>query len=200
MRARRSFIARWGGASGAAVVLMLSMAATALAVSILLPVGGHVVVPPTTAATEPSLVGNVIHNALLPFKISAPGGAVLCAGQLQNEVVRSSTTGLFDFYYRIRGTSGAGAIAQIRTASFTVPLRVAYRTDGLGTVAPRLATRTPAPGLLITFVFDPTISCAAHQESRLILIKTPAKVLVAGGDTEVIATTGARVLLGTAQP
>lgn len=80
----------------------------------------------------------------------------LIPGQLQDRVVRSSRTGLLDFYYRIRNTTGTGAIGQLYTGRFTVvPLNVAYRTDGLGTVAPQLATRTAAPGALITFVFNP---------------------------------------------
>jgi len=115
--------------------------------------------------------------------------------------VRSNTTGSLDFYYRILATTGSGAIGRTSTASFAVaPLRVAYRSDGLGTVVPQLAKRSPVPGALITFVFDPALSCARHQESRFILIRTPAKKFVAGGSTRVIATTGVLVSLPTVQP
>jgi len=201
MRAMRSSITRWGSASGAAVVLMFSLAATALAVSILLPPGGSVAVPATTAATEPSLAGGVIHDALLPFTIKSASGAVVCAGQLQDRVVRSNTTGQLDFYYRIHATTGPGAIGRTSTASFSsLPLRVGYRTDGLGTVAPKVAARSAAPGAQMTFSFDPALSCARHQESRFILIRTPAKKFVAGGSTRVIATTGVLVSLPTVRP
>lgn len=201
MRVTRSFIARWAGTGGAAAVLMTSIAATALAVSILLPPGGSLGVPATTAATEPSLAGPEIHDAVLPFTIRSATGAVVCAGQLQNRVVRSSSTGLLDFYYRIRATVGPGAISRTATARFSgIPLRVAYRADGLGTVAPQAATRSPAPGALITFEFDPALSCAKHQESRFMLIRTPAKSFVTGGSTGVIATTGAHASLATVQP
>jgi len=191
-----------GWASGAAVAAMLSLSTAALAISVLLPPGGTVAVPSTTAALEPDLAGVVIHDAVLPFTIKNPAGGMVCAGQLQDRVVRSSKTGLLHFYYRIRATSGPGAISQLTTAGFpNLALRVAYRADGLGTVPPRRAHRTSAPGAQVMFTLpDPTVSCAKHEESRFIFIKTPAKAFRPGGVTRVIATTGAVASVPTVMP
>lgn len=197
-------------ATGIAAALVLSATAAALAVSVSLPPGGSIAVPATTAAAEPGLAGTVIHDASLPFTIKK-NGAVLCTGQLQDRVIRSSTGGGLDFYYRIRRTSGPGAINRIATANFSsAAFNVAYRTDGLGTVAPQQATRSRAPGALITFTLkDPNLLCKQHQESRFILINTAPTVPVinprvtgfhAGGSTRLFTTTGASVSVPTVMP
>lgn len=195
--ARRAGLA---GAVGGGVIVLGTVAA--LAVSVLLPPGGTVGVPSTTAATEPDLAGVVIHDALVPFTIRSAAGAVLCAGNLQDRVVRSNRTKRLHFYYRIRDTKGTGAVNRLATVSFAVPmLRVAYRTDGLGTVPPRQASRSGGPGALVTFTFnDPPISCARHQESRFVLIKTVATAFTPGGTTRVLATTGAGASVPTVKP
>jgi hypothetical protein len=182
--------------------LALLCTGAALAVSVLLPPGGSLPTPSTTAATEPTLSGFVIHDALVPFKITTPDGHVLCSGNLQDRVVRSNKTQRLDFYYRIRDTQGTGAIGRIATLGFGgLPLRVGFRTDGLGTVPPRLAARSAAPGAVVTFTFsDPPVSCAQHQESRFILIRTPATTFTSGGKTEIIATTGPAVSVPTVMP
>jgi len=127
---------------------------------------------------------------------------VLCAGQLQDRVVRSSKTQQLHFYYRIRATTGPGAINRMATAGFAkIGLRVAYRTDGLGTVPPRLAMRSTGPGVQVMFTLsDPVLSCAKHQESRFMLIKTPVKIFQTGGNTRIIATTGASASVSTVMP
>ena len=182
--------------------LALVCTGAALAVSVLLPPGGSLPTPSTTAATEPTLSGVVIHDALVPFKIATPDGQVLCSGNLQDRVVRSNKTHRLDFYYRIRDTQGTGAIGRIATLGFGgLPLRVGFRTDGLGTVPPRPAARSAAPGAVVAFTFsDPPVSCAQHQESRFILIGTPATTFTSGGKTEIIATTGAAVSVPTVMP
>jgi hypothetical protein len=186
--------------------LTIFTATAAFALSAFLPPGASIPVPPTTAATEPDLGGVVLRDTLLPFTIKAPTGATLCAGQLQDRVVRSNKTGLLHFYYRIRDTKGPGMLARMSTSSFPVPaLRVAYRTDGLGTVAPRMAARSAVPGTLVTFGFvtSPTVppfSCAQHEESRFILIKTTTKTFHPGGITRIYTTTGANAVVPTVMP
>lgn len=191
------------GAAGGGLALLAVTAA--LAISVLLPPRGVVhPVPATTAAMEPSLVGVVIHKPPPPvlFTIKAPTGAVLCQGQLQDLVVRSGQTGLFDFYYRVLNTSGTGAVDRIDTYGFGgVALRVAFRADGPGTVRPSEATRSAAPGVVVDFLLnDPPISCAQHQESRFMLIKTNARAFKAGGQTQIFATTGVHVSVPTVMP
>lgn len=194
--ARRAGLA---GAVGGGATLLGT--AVALAISVLLLPGKTLVVPPTTAASEPDLAGVVVHDVLVPFTLKSATG-VVCAGNLQDRVVRSNKTKQLHFYYRIRDTKGPGAIKLVATIGFAVPvLRVAYRTDGLGTVAPRTASRSGGTGALVTFAFsDPTISCARHQESRFVLIKTTATAFAAGGTTRILATTGAGASVPTVKP
>lgn len=186
-------LARWGRAGGAAVALVFSITAAALAVSAVLVPGQFLAsTPATTAATEPALKGTVVYDTLLPFTINAYGGALVCTGQLQNRVVKETTTQQLDFYYRVRGTSGPGTIGAITVSSFKgATLRVAYRTDGLGTVAPAWAVRSPTPGAQIQFFLmsqnTPPLSCAQHEESRFIMIKTTATGFHNGGYTSLNA-------------
>src|SRR5580658_7357657 len=199
MRLARSRAGRVAAASGGLILLSVT---AALAISVLLPPGGSLPVPATTAATEPDLDGTVIEDTLVPFSIKDPSGAVVCAGKLQDRVVQSTKTGLLHFYYAIRETEGPGAVSRIVTSPFNkLKLRVAYRTDGLGTVPPRIAARSAAPGALVTFeLTDPSVSCAKHEESRFMLIKTTLKAFHPGGATKIFATTGASVTVPTARP
>lgn len=189
MRAVWRFIAKWAGASGAAVASVFFMAAAALAVSALLAPGQFLAATATTAATEPTLSGTVIYDTLLPFTINAYGGGLVCTGRLQDRVVIETTTQQLDFYYRIRDTSGPGAIGAISTNNFSgQTLRVAYRTDGLGTVAPQWVARAAAPGAEIQFfLLLPPVSCALHQESQFMLIKTTVTSFRGGGNTSLNA-------------
>jgi hypothetical protein len=139
---------------------------------------------------------------MVPFTITTPSGAVLCEGQLQDRVVQSNKTGQFDFYYAIRDTKGPGAINRLVTASYAgQPIRVAYRTDGLGTVAPNFANRSVAPGAMVQIRFtNPPVSCAQHQESRFVLIRTDVKVFNPGGKTQLFTTTGAGTSVPSVMP
>jgi hypothetical protein len=192
--------ARLAAAGGGGLVLW--SATVALAISVLLAPGASLTVPATTAAAEPDLDGIVIHDVLVPFTLKALDGAALCTGKLQDRVVRSSKTGRLDFYYAIRETEGPGAVARIVTLPFGgLPLRVAYRTDGLGTVAPRVAARSVAPGVRVTLEFtDPPLLCARHEESRFMVIKTETTDFRSGGETQIFATTGAEFTMPTVMP
>jgi hypothetical protein len=183
-------------------LLMSAGTGAAMAQSVVLPPGGIVPTPSTTAAVEPSLAGTVIHDALVPFTIRDARGRLLCAGHLQDRVVRSGRRGRLDFYYRVRDTRGIGAINQINTSGFGgLGLRVGYRTDGLGTVPPRRASRSGGAGSVVSFALnDPPVSCRSHSESRFILIRTPVRAFRAGGATRIIATTGKSVLVRTVRP
>jgi hypothetical protein len=190
---------RFGAVSGGLTLLATT---AALAVSVLLPPGASLTVPATTDATEPTLGGEVIHDALVPFTIKTASGAVVCTGELQDRVVQSTKTGQFDFYYAIRNTKGTGAVGRVGTESFSgQPLRVGYRTDGLGTVPPRIAVRNAAPGAAVEFeLTDPPLSCLRHEESRFMLIRTEVKTFQPGGKTVLVATTGASTSVPTVMP
>jgi hypothetical protein len=186
-------------ASGGLKVLSV---VAAFALTVLLPPGGSLPVPATTAAAEPDLSGIVIHDSLVPFAIRGlASDTVVCSGTLQDRVVRSSKSGHVHFYYRIRNTTGTGVVNRIATSSFAgLALRVAFRQDGLGTVPPRMAARNVAPGTFVTFEFDPPLSCGRHQESRFMLIKTAANAFHPGGQTQILANGGLPDTVNTVMP
>jgi hypothetical protein len=192
-----------GLATGIAVALILSAAAAALALSVVLPPGGTVVVPATTIAKEPDLGGTVVREVTRLFTIKK-NNVVVCSGQLHHFVIRSTRTQRLDFYYEILFTSGPGAINRIATTKFAgTDARVAYRSDSTGGgMPPRHATRSGAPGSLITFdLTDPTLSCAQRKQSGVIVIRTSAKSGPrAGGSTRLITTAGASVSVSTFMP
>jgi len=135
-------------ALSAAVAGIRLLAAQAGAVSAVLANGATIALPATTEATEPDLAGTVIHDAVIPFQVkTAANTTVLCEGPLQDRVVRSAATNDLHFYYRFIGTPSRvrfpGRITRIETVWFSGvdPLRAAYRTDGLGIVAPATARR-----------------------------------------------------------
>jgi hypothetical protein len=159
-------------------------------------------VPALTDAGYPNLGGDVLYDQLVPFTLKGREGPEQCTGNLQERVVRSTNTGKLDFYYRVRDTAGVGAVAKIDTSSFAgLPLSVGYRTDGLGTVSPQVATRSGAPGALITFEFgSQPVSCATHQESRFILISTGVTNFVPGGKADIFSTTGVEFSMPAVMP
>jgi hypothetical protein len=189
-------------ASALICALMLLGASKALATAVLLPAGANLPAPATTAAAEPDLDGVVVSDTLVPFTIKAADGAVLCTGQLQDRVVRSNKTAELDFYYRIRDTHGPGEVEQLATSSFENRLlRVAYRTDGLGTVPPTMVARSAAPGKSVSFNFtNQHVSCARRQESQFIVIETGAKTFGAGSETQIVVTTGVKASVATVTP
>lgn len=175
---RAHFIAALCGA------LMLVASTAAAARSVGISEGEVRRTPATTTAEEPSLGGHVLYDRLVPFTLRDPAGRTICAGHLQTRAVLSTAAGVLDFYYRFRDTSGRGAIYGIYVSHFVGPLRVAYRTDGPGTVAPYQVYREAAPSTRVQFGFvtpGPHLFCAAHEESRFLLIRTRATRFVDGG-------------------
>jgi hypothetical protein len=78
----------------------------------------------TTEATRPALAGLVLHDALVDILLFGIGAPV--AVQTQLRVVRSNTTGLLDFYYRIlTGASPLGSMAD--TVTIWLPPPAALR-------------------------------------------------------------------------
>lgn len=191
----------------AAVVsgLIFVAAAPAAATSIYLSPNEDLAVPSSTTASEPSLAGPIIHDRLVPFAFRDAAGGLVCSGNLQNRVVRSSITGRLDFYYRIRDTRGRGVINGIETSGFGGrTVRIAYRNDGLGTIPASRAFRYPEPGDVIVVGLHNAallpLSCASHQESRFVVIRTRARLFETGGTTEIGDLDGHRVIVETQRP
>ncbi|MEW6251278.1 MAG: hypothetical protein AB1716_11570, partial [Planctomycetota bacterium] len=185
-----------GRVPGIAALGLIALPAEA----IVLPPGGVVPLMGTTAAIRPELAGLVIYDELIDFEIR-DGAVLLYRGTLQNRVVRSDLSGNLHFYYYIRDTEPGlnGYIRYVRTTRFPGVLTdVDYRLDGLGTVGPDLARRSPAPGTLVEFEFSGLLP--AGQESRFFFIITDVKEFVTGGETTLYLHTGQRVTLPTVMP
>jgi hypothetical protein len=169
------------------------------------PGAAPVALPGTTAFAEGDLGGTVESDTLIPFRIMSAAGALLFQGTLQDRVVRSSTTGTLHFYYRIRNTTSGlnGIIRSVQSRSFEfAPVTfVDWRPDGLGSVNPVVASRSPAAGPVITFGFNPMVNpLVGGMESRFFFVKTEAKNFNQMGQTRIILRTGESVLLKTMQP
>jgi hypothetical protein len=154
-------------------------------------------VPPTDVMQEPDLAGP---SQTYPFQftIRDPAGALVCTGYVEQMIVRSNISHLFDFYYRIRKTSGPGAITYLKPSGFgMLPLSVAYRRDLPLGIRPNSADRSML-GDEISFRFaDPHINCAKHQWSAWLLIKPRAKQFFCCAATVITATTGASTSVST---
>ena len=180
----------------AAAVGVGLLAAQAGAVSAVLANGATIALPATTAAAEPDLAGVVIHDAVIPFQVkNAAQTTVLCEGQLQDRVVRSTATNDLHFYYRFIGTPTrlrfppTARITRIETVWFSGvdPLRAAYRTDGLGVVAPATARRPYVD--TIWFVFGGGgMPCGSN--SRFFFVKATGTGYKTVGETRIELTTG----------
>lgn len=205
MRTHTSRVMFSGGLGLAAILIVWGAASVVYAAPLLAP-GGVVALPGSTAAANPELAGVVLHDALIPFQIRAASGALLCQGRLQDRVVRSNRTKRLHFYYRIRDWAAVaplpGSISRIETIPFAGfgALRVDFRPDGLGSVAPRIARRSAAPGPLVEFDFrDPPLRCGG-PESRFFFIETNASAFGPRGTTRLVLTTGQSVTLSTDRP
>ncbi len=175
-----------------------------------LPPGGNVnLAPGTTAIAEPSLNGTVVARKAFPFLINPLGMPnVTCAGQLDNMVVRSNQTHLFDFYYRLTGLRGGLGMQFLATTGFGArPLLVDWRADLLpGSAPPVTATRGPAAFPTLTFYFvtatlGQPLKCAAPAgESRWFFVKTGAARFAAAGTTTLNAGLGQAIIRGTFTP
>jgi len=113
----------------------------------------------TTSAANPDLAGGVVSDGLRPFEIRDAGGVVLLRGNLQDRVTRSASTGQLIFAPRLRELEAPGGDAWVLDLSVSgysgVSTDVEYRTDGSGSVGPRIATRTPGAGDRLAFEHQP---------------------------------------------
>lgn len=140
--------------------------------------GTVVAVTGTTTAVDPTLAGLILYDEVLPFSITLVTGGTI-TGTFQDRVVRN-TLGTLDFYARItNGDNSAGDVTGfLRAYLNNYPgtgsnAYMDYRTDGLGSVAPLWATRSPDSSGA-GFYFDSTNGLAAGQESYFMFYRTTA--------------------------
>lgn len=188
-------------------ILSISVLGTLAQASVpLAPGAGPVALPGSTASTIPRLGGTVAHDNLIPFQIMSATGALLYKGVLQDRVIRSSQTQTLHFYSRIRDTTPGlnGIVASVARLNFapTPMVLVDWRPDGLGTVAPIVASRSAMPGVQIGYNFVGPIQPGlfSGQESRFFYAETRVKNFAITGRTIIRLRTGQSVVLQTATP
>lgn len=170
-------------ATSVLVGAILVLPPPAFAVTATLRPNADIALRETNLGEEGSLGGSVIEDALVAFTVRDAGGRS-CRGRLQVRVVRSTATGELDFYYRIRDTSGSGTLAGITARDFSHrSLRVGYRSDSVGSVAPTRAYRYPAPGPAVV-IGGLRLRCSRHEESHFIVIRTDATSFESGGTVD----------------
>ncbi len=148
--------------------------------------------PGTTAALRPELAGTVLTDQITPFSFQGLEGTV------QSRVVRESSSGTLDFYWRLtvsRDASGVG-LSAFRLVDFgaTQLVDADWRMDGLGQVSPstaRLFSVSTQPSGAINFLFDTPIP--AGSGSTFFFLKTTATDYAATGRFDLL-TGGAQNL------
>lgn len=188
------------------VIVMLGLTGRTLFASQFLPAGaGPLLLAGSTAMAEADLAGTVIHDKLIPFRIASAAGALLFQGVLQNRVVKSAN-GDLHFYYRIRDTKAGlnGIIRTITTVSFnTSPmLSVDWRPDGMGTINPKTAQRSAAPGTTVRFEFETRRQpLVGGLESKFFYLKTVRMAhFEERGSTRIQLATGEATVVRTVIP
>ena len=111
----------------------------------------------TTSAARPELAGTVLADVMQPFSF----GALNISGTVQNRVVRETTSGTLDFYWRVivDPKSTGGGISAFRLGDFDYAqlTDADFRTDGVGTIGPataRLFNPASHPEGSVNFLFD----------------------------------------------
>jgi hypothetical protein len=131
--------------------------------------------PGTTVASRPELAGVVLADVLTPFSFGSLG----ITGTVQNRVVRETSTGTLDFYWRVLvdPSSTGGGVSAFRLVDFgyTSITDADWRIDGLGTDAPtkaRLFNPANEPTGAVNFLFDSSVD--ADNGSNFFFLHTNA--------------------------
>ncbi len=139
----------------------------------------NVLLPGTTAAARPELVGTVVEDDLLPFSFDAAATGGTISGTVQSRVVRN-VGGTYDFSWRVTSDpNSAGVVGDLRLLSFfTGAYDADWFADGLGTKAPTYGRLFGATSGLVNFDFRDqgrvTGGLEAGTSSRFFFLHTDA--------------------------
>jgi len=132
--------------------------------------------PGTTSALRPELAGTVLVDESQPFSFAG----LNISGTVQSRVVRETTSGTLDFYWRIlvdpRSTGGGIGAFRLIDFDFASLTDADWRIDGLGATAPgigRLFNPADHPEGAINFLFDPNVM-AGEGGSNFFFLHTSA--------------------------
>ena len=180
-------------------VLACSLAMSGAAIAVPLQPGQVVNLSGTTALAEPWLVGgNVDSGNVIPFTVLDNGGNAVFQGVFTSEPGLSDIMGTIRVRYRVRDLTAVGArrVARVDILGFSgLQTNVTYRTDGVGSVGPNLASRTNAPGAQISFLYsDPVFP--PDVDSRFLNVHTNATSFSEQGVARIVLNTGESAIVG----
>ncbi len=146
--------------------------------------------PGTKAVTRPELAGTVLADVDTSFTLNG------VSGHVQNRVVRETTTGTLDFYWRVMvdpSSTGVGVSAlRLENFGYANLNDADWRIDGLGTVSTstaRLFNPASYPTGDLNFLFDGTVD--GGGSSNFFFLHTDA--------TSYTETAGYDLLVGSSQ-
>ena len=163
----------------------------------------------TAIAGTPGAAGSVISDATRPFEIRNGTGQLLVSGNVQDRVVRLTSTGYLSFEPRIRDL----VVTALGTGYYILGLKltgyedtttdVGYSNTGSGTVGPNNASRDIS-GDEVTFLY-PSSTLLPPSSSRFCFIETNAPGYHLGGRITITARNAAletfsTMIEGTAAP
>lgn len=161
--------------------------------------GGMIVMPGSTAASNPELAGTVLNDNLLSTSLSyVPDGqqTLFAYFKVQNRVTRSALDDTMIFGPRIllgaNVTAGNLLVDRVEISGFgSYAIDASYRTDGLGDRGPTSATRS-ADGNVLDFAFNFPLTISnlfqgTHEESFFLSLKTDARAFENTGRLSIFA-------------
>jgi hypothetical protein len=183
-----------------ALALAILLGAVSRVAAVVLAPGDCMGLGGTTAAAQPELAGVVLQDNLIPFTIADAAGNPCFQGVVQDRVVQSDLTGELHFYFYIRDTVPnlpCCLVKVARTGFADAPTDVDYRVDGLGTVGPSVACRTPT-GDEVDFYFDPCIP--SGLDSYFVFVITSAQNFDQVGTLTLTTDDGSTINITVAGP
>ena len=154
----------------------LTMAST-MAHAVILTPGAIASISGTSYNADPALGGTVLQDTLRPFTATIAGTAL--TGTIQDRVVRETASGTLDFYTRVWFNEPLKTSQMIleRTNYANLGTDVDFRTDGVGTVAPKEAFRS-TNGSEIGFGFA-NVQMTPSDSTMFMMIRTKATQYIA---------------------
>ncbi|HET8869388.1 MAG TPA: PEP-CTERM sorting domain-containing protein [Aquabacterium sp.] len=148
----------------AAGLLMQSAAAVTLSEPVSPAPFADTALPGTTSAARPELAGTVLEDDVTSFSFAGISGTV------QNRVVRETTSGTLDFYWKVdvdpRSTGGGIGAFRVDQFGYDYIKDADWRSDGLGSVAAstgRLFNSSTYPSGAFNFLFGDGIGAGSSS-------------------------------------
>jgi hypothetical protein len=141
-----------------------------------------------THAQLPELGGTVLRDAVRQVVFTdRESGRQAASASVQDRVIRSTSTGLLDFNFRVvafEASEPGLVLTHVARGPFpSPPVDVDYRLDGVGEIGPASAS-WPASSSDVQFAFLPPGQITPGKQSRFVYVRSDASEFV---DTGVMA-------------